>query len=144
MALVGMVALLTAALLLLARIFKLGFLADFLSRTVLVGLLTGVGFQVGIAMLDDMLGVTVHSQRSLPRLWEILQGLPQSNVPTLALSVLVLGSILLGNRIARGGLFRCLRWPDRSLRALLSALPSEGLRLSVRFRADCRRLACPK
>src|SRR5882762_5170478 len=51
MALVGMVALLTAAFLLLARFFRLGFLADFLSRTVLVGFLTGVGCQVGIAML---------------------------------------------------------------------------------------------
>ena len=45
-ALVGMVALLTAGLLFLAWIFRLGFLADFLSRTVLVGFLTGVGFQV--------------------------------------------------------------------------------------------------
>jgi MFS superfamily sulfate permease-like transporter len=44
-ALVGMVALLTAGFLLLAWIFKLGFLADFLSRTVLVGFLTGVGVQ---------------------------------------------------------------------------------------------------
>src|SRR6202046_1694413 len=35
MALVSMVALLTAGFLLVARIFKLGFLADFLSRTVL-------------------------------------------------------------------------------------------------------------
>jgi sulfate permease, SulP family len=42
-ALAGVVALLTAALLLVARIFKLGFLADFLSRTVLVGFLAGVG-----------------------------------------------------------------------------------------------------
>ena len=49
MALVGMLILLTAGLLLLARVFKLGFLADFLSRTVLVGFLTGVGIQVGIA-----------------------------------------------------------------------------------------------
>ena len=56
-ALVGMVALLTAGLLFLAWIFRLGFLADFLSRTVLIGFLTGVGFQVGIAMLGDMLGV---------------------------------------------------------------------------------------
>src|ERR1700723_2948187 len=59
-ALVGAVALLTAGLLFLAWIFRLGFLADFLSRTVLVGFLTGVGFQVGIAMLADMFGVTVH------------------------------------------------------------------------------------
>ena len=42
MALVGMLTLLTAGLLLLARIFKLGFLADFLARTALVGFLTGV------------------------------------------------------------------------------------------------------
>src|SRR5215468_2406982 len=46
MALVGMVALLTAGFLLLARILKLGFLADFLARTVLVGFLAGVGVQV--------------------------------------------------------------------------------------------------
>jgi MFS superfamily sulfate permease-like transporter len=50
-----LVALLTAGFLLLARLLKLGFLADFLSRTVLIGFLTGVGFQVGIAVLSDML-----------------------------------------------------------------------------------------
>src|SRR5262244_1962316 len=73
--LAAFVALLTAGFLLLARIFKLGFLADFLSRTVLVGFLTGVGFQVGIAMLGDMLGVEIHSRHTLAQAWEILQGL---------------------------------------------------------------------
>jgi MFS superfamily sulfate permease-like transporter len=43
-AMVGTVTLLTAGLLLVARVFKLGFLADFLSRTVLVGFLAGSGF----------------------------------------------------------------------------------------------------
>ena len=100
MALVGMVALLTAVFLLVARILKLGFLADFLSRTVLVGFLTGVGFQVGIAMLGDMLGIAMQSHRTLVQVWEVLQGLPQLNIPTLCLSALVAGSILLGNRVA--------------------------------------------
>jgi SulP family sulfate permease len=100
MALVGMVALLTAAFLLLARILKLGFLADFLSRTVLVGFLTGVGFQVGIAMLGDMLGVVVQSHRTLVQAWEVLQGLPRFDTPTLVLSALVAGCILLGNHVA--------------------------------------------
>ena len=100
MALVGMVALLTAGILFLAWIFKLGFLADFLSRTVLVGFLTGVGIQVGIAMLSDMFGVTVGSHRTPVQAWEILQGLPLSNLPTLALSMLVAGSILLGKHVA--------------------------------------------
>jgi high affinity sulfate transporter 1 len=100
MALVGMVALLSAGFLLLARLLKLGFLADFLSRTVLVGFLTGVGIQVGIAMLGDMLGIAVHSPRTLLQAWEVLQELPQSNVPTLSLSALVAACILLGNRFA--------------------------------------------
>jgi sulfate permease, SulP family len=100
MALVGMVALLTAGFLFLARIFKLGFLADFLSRTVLVGFLTGVGFQVGIAMLGDMLGVEAPSHRTLVQLQELWHGLPGLNLQTLGLSVLVAGSILLGHRLA--------------------------------------------
>ncbi len=99
LALVGMVALLTAGLLFLAWIFRLGFLADFLSRTVLIGFLTGVGFQVGIAMLGDMFGVTVHAHNTLLQAWEILQNLSKANLPTLALSALVAGSILLGKRV---------------------------------------------
>ena len=81
MALVGMAALLTAVFLLLARILKLGFLADFLSRTVLVGFLTGVGIQVGIAMLGDMLGVAMQSHRTLVQAWEVLRGLPRLDSP---------------------------------------------------------------
>jgi len=42
-ALASLVALLTAVLLLLARLLKFGFIADFLSQTVLLGFLTGVG-----------------------------------------------------------------------------------------------------
>ncbi len=98
MALVGMTALLTAGLLLLARLFKLGFLADFLSRTVLVGFLTGVGFQVGIAMLGAIFGVAAPSSHSLVQLWEVLRGLPQLNLATLALAGFVIGAILLGHR----------------------------------------------
>jgi sulfate permease, SulP family len=63
--LAGLVALLTAGFLLLARAFRLGFLADFLSQTVLLGFLTGVGFQVGIAVLGEMLGLQLHSHRSI-------------------------------------------------------------------------------
>jgi sulfate permease, SulP family len=95
MALVGMVALLTAGFLLLAWISKLGFLADFLSRTVLVGFLAGVGIQVAVAMLGDMFGIAVQSHRTLVQAWEIWQGLARLSIPTLSLSALVAGSILL-------------------------------------------------
>ena len=100
MALVGMLTLLTAGLLLLARVFKLGFLADFLSRTVLVGFLTGVGIQVGIAMLGGMLGVNVISHSTLGQLWEVVRGAPALSPQTTALSIFVVASILLGRRFA--------------------------------------------
>src|SRR5215510_7383093 len=72
-ALASFVALLTAGFLLLARLFKLGFLADFLSQTVLVGFLTGVGFQVGIAVLGEMLGVLVDSRRTVEQLAQVVR-----------------------------------------------------------------------
>jgi len=98
MTLVGMVALLTAGLLLLARIFKLGFLADFLSPTVLVGFLTGVGFQVGIAMLGDMLGIAIHGHRTVEQAWQVIQNARQIHLPTLALATVVVGGILVCHR----------------------------------------------
>ena len=73
--LAGLVALCTAGLLLLARLLKLGFLADFLSRTVLIGFLTGVGFQVGIAVLNEMLKVEVLKVTKLAKP-ETGKGLP--------------------------------------------------------------------
>jgi hypothetical protein len=64
--LAGLAALLTGGLL-LARAAWLGFLANFLSRTVLVGFLAGVGIQVAIAQLSDLLGMTVTSTRTPSR-----------------------------------------------------------------------------
>lgn len=99
-ALAGMVALLTAGLLLLAWIFKLGFLADFLSQTVLVGFLTGVGFQVGIAMFGEMLGVPVNSNRTVEQLAQVVHGLPQFHVPTLCVAGVVVMIVLVFRRFA--------------------------------------------
>ena len=99
-ALAGMVALLTAALLLLARLLRLGFLADFLSRTVLVGFLTGVGFQVGIAVLGSMLGLEVHSHRTVGQLAEIAGSLSRVELPSLGLSAVVVAGVLARDRLA--------------------------------------------
>ena len=99
-ALVSMVAFITGLFLLLARIFRLGFLADFLSRTVLAGFLTGVGIQVAIAMLGDMFGIAAPSRFSLVRVWEVLQGMPAAHRPTVGLACLVAAIILVGKRFA--------------------------------------------
>ena len=96
----GLVALLTAGLLMLARLLKLGFLADFLSRTVLIGFLTGVGFQVGIAVLSEMLGVEVHGVNPVGQLFQVLRQLPNTHIPTLCLSAGVVALVLVLHRFA--------------------------------------------
>jgi SulP family sulfate permease len=96
--LAGLVALLTAGFLLLARLLKLGFLADFLSRTVLIGFLTGVGFQVGIVVLSQMLKLEVHAANPIEQLLQVVQQLPHANIPTLCLSTGVVALVLLSYR----------------------------------------------
>jgi len=99
-ALASMVALLTGVLLLLARVFKLGFLADFLSRTVLVGFLAGVGIQIGSAMLGDMFGLAISASRTVGQIRQVVDGLSSMHSPTLVLATVVVTCVLLGKRFA--------------------------------------------
>ncbi len=63
-ALASTLAVMAAGLLLLARLIRLGFMADFLSRTVLIGFLTGVGVQVALGQIPGMLGVAARRARA--------------------------------------------------------------------------------
>ena len=98
--LAGLVAVMTGGCLILARLLRLGFLADFLSQTVLVGFLTGVGFQVGIAVLGEMLGVEVHSRRTVGQLAEVIGGLSGVRLLALGISVAVVACVLACRRFA--------------------------------------------
>ena len=94
-ALAGVLALMAAGLLILARVMRLGFLADFLSRTVLIGFLTGVGVQVALGQISGMLGLKGGGRGTLGKLWNDLQQLGQVNryelVVALAVLVVVVG-----------------------------------------------------
>src|SRR6266487_395320 len=99
--LAGLAALLAGGLLLLARVARLGFLANFLSRTVLVGFLTGVGIQVAIGQLPDMLGVTVTAKNTLIKLVDTVRALPDAHWADVAVSAGVIVVILVSRRITR-------------------------------------------
>jgi len=96
--LAGLAALLTAALLLLARLIRLSFLANFLSRTVLVGFLAGVGIQVAIGQLPDMLGVPVTGGQTLRVLADTVRAIPSSHGLDVAVSAGVI-AVVLGTRM---------------------------------------------
>lgn len=93
-ALAGLLALMAGALLIVARLVKLGFIADFLSRTVLIGFLTGVGIQVAIGQLAGMLGVPTPSGGTITKLVDTVKDIPDASMATLAVALGVLGTIV--------------------------------------------------
>src|SRR5215218_5352360 len=112
-ALAGLSALLAGGLLLLARVARLGFLADFLSRTVLVGFLTGVGIQVAIGQLGGMLGIAKQTSGvpffsgDLIGFFKTLGHIGQASWQTALVSALVLAVLIVFERWIRaipGGL----------------------------------------
>src|SRR5436305_2966492 len=96
LALAGCSALLTGCLLLVARVVRLGFLANFISRTVLVGFLTGVGIQVALGQAAGLFGVPSphvslnHVSGTLIKFWDTLTELGQISWGTTAVSLAVL------------------------------------------------------
>ncbi|MCL2661666.1 MAG: SulP family inorganic anion transporter, partial [Acidobacteriaceae bacterium] len=92
--LTSLIALVTAAILLLARVLRLGFLADFLSRTVLVGFLTGVGIQVAGGELQDMLGLKIDGHGFLRQFFLTFTHLGSTHLPSLFIALAALAIIV--------------------------------------------------
>ena len=93
-ALAAVLAILVAAFLFLARIARLGFLADFLSSTVLVGFLTGVGIQVAFGQIGGMLGLEAHGHGTLGKILANLQQIGETNFYALGIAAAVLALIV--------------------------------------------------
>jgi len=91
----SLAALMCAVLLIAARVLKLGFIANFLSRSVLIGFLTGVGIQVAMGQVGGMFGITEPSGGTVQKFLETLRLIPSETVPaTLAVSIFVLATIV--------------------------------------------------
>jgi sulfate permease, SulP family len=101
LSLAGVLAIMAAVFLFLARVLRLGFLADFLSRTVLVGFLTGVGIQVALGQVADMLGVDKAHGSMFHKLLYIAGHLDEVNMPSLALAVVTLVIIFGSKELSR-------------------------------------------
>jgi SulP family sulfate permease len=95
--LAGTAALLAGGLLVLARVINLGFLANFLSRTVLVGFLTGVGIGVAVGQLPEMLGVRVTGSGTVAKFVDLVRSLGHVGVSTVVVSAAVI-AVVLGTR----------------------------------------------
>jgi high affinity sulfate transporter 1 len=91
--LASVLALLVAACFFLARLVRIGWIADYFSRPVLIGYLHGVAVTLVVAQLGKLLGLDVEASEPLGRLWEMAHELGDVSGATVAVSVVALATL---------------------------------------------------
>ena len=77
----------TGVLCVLASAFRLGVLANFLSRPILVGFLNGIALSIFLGQIGKVLGFEIAASRIVPKLLEIVSKLPSTQLPTLLVAL---------------------------------------------------------
>jgi sulfate permease, SulP family len=98
-ALAAALAIVVAVMALAGWIARLGFLADLLSKPVLVGYLAGVAVIMIAGQLDSFSGVEVGGDKPLEEIKSFVTNLDQIHGPTLTMSLLVLVSLIVGSKL---------------------------------------------
>ena len=84
-----------------ASFLRLGALADFLSKPILVGFLNGIALSILLGQIGKLFGFSIESSHVLPRFFEFFHKLEHINWPTLGISVLAFSVLWLGPRYLR-------------------------------------------
>ena len=85
-------ALLVGAILIAASVFRLGFIADFISEPVLIGFKAGIGLVIVLDQIPKLLGVHFPKTGFLRNMVATIQAVPDTSIPTL---IVGLGTLLL-------------------------------------------------
>ena len=80
-----LLALMSGAVLLAMAVLRLGFLANFLSHPVISGFISASGILIALGQLKHILGISVAGDNALQLLRGLIQGLPETHSPTLAI-----------------------------------------------------------
>lgn len=94
-ALMAALALMVGAVCLVAAVARLGFIAELLSKPVLVGYITGVGLTLVSSQLAKLTGVPIDADTFFPRIGQFLRNLDELDVATTVLGLATLALILL-------------------------------------------------
>ena len=82
------------ALLALASVLRLGFLADFISEPVLCGFKAGIGIVIVLDLMPKLLGVHFPKGSFLQNLLALFQSLPDTSAATLAVGLAMMALLL--------------------------------------------------
>ena len=100
LAIAMMLTLLVGLMCLAASVLRLGAIADFLSRPIIVGFMNGVALSIVLGQLGPLFGISLSAEGFFPRVFEFLANLPRMHLPTLAVGVVCLGALLSAGRFA--------------------------------------------
>ena len=89
-------AVMTGAILLLARLLRLGFIANFISDPVLTGFKAGIGLVIVLDQAPKVLGVHYEKVGWLRDLGSLVQHLPETHAPTLVVGLATLAIVIVG------------------------------------------------
>lgn len=89
-ALAAALAVVMSAVLVIGGLLRLGFMADFFSKPVLLGYVNGIALTIIASQLGKLLGVSVSEQDFFPILWELVRELGDVHRTTLVLSAILL------------------------------------------------------
>ncbi|MEO8339701.1 MAG: SulP family inorganic anion transporter [Nitrospirota bacterium] len=92
-------AVLTGLVCIAAGLFRLGFIADFLAKPILVGYLNGVALSIFLGQIGNVFGFAMQSRGIILRLIEFAGKLPHTHLPTLAVGLTTLAVILVSKRV---------------------------------------------
>jgi SulP family sulfate permease len=92
-------AILVGAVCLVAWVLRLGFLAELLSRPVLVGYMAGVAALMIVSQLGRFLRLDVHGETPAAEVRYVVEHLDEAHLPTLVLALGVLTFLLVGSRL---------------------------------------------
>jgi high affinity sulfate transporter 1 len=100
LAIAMMLTLLVGLMCLAASLLRLGAIADFLSRPILVGFMNGLALSIVLSQLGPLFGIALTAEGFFPRALEFLVSLPATHLPTLAVGLTALGVLLAARRFA--------------------------------------------
>jgi len=79
--------LMVGAILLLASVLRLGFVANFISEPVLTGFKAGIGVVIVVDQIPKLLGIHFPKGPFFGNLLSIVKGIPETSVPTLCVAL---------------------------------------------------------
>ena len=82
-----------------ASFLRLGALADFLSKPILVGFLNGVSLHILVGQLGKLFGFSIETRGIIPTLVELVQKIGQTHVPTLLVGLSTFVVLLVSQRL---------------------------------------------